>query len=416
MRILISGASVAGPVLAFWLARSGFRVTVVERAPALRKAGGHAVDLFRPAMDIVERMGLLAQVEGRKTGTEQLTMLREGVKRPVEVEIGRLMRALSDRHAEIMRDDLAEIFYEATRDGVEYVFGDSIAGMVQDEGGVDVSFEHAAPRRFELVIGADGLHSNVRRLVWGEERQFTSYLGAYLAVLTLPNYLELADQVITYSGVGRMAGIYSGRHMDDARALFMFRSPRPLEVHHRDVARQKQLLREAFAGAAWEVPRIFEELDRTPAFYFDSITQLRLDHWSRGRIALAGDAGYCPGPAVGGSTSLAIVGAYVLAGELADAGGDHVRAFAAYEQALGDYVRRSRTFAINMAKRLIPDSRLQLWALAQATWLFSRVPAPVARAVAKLGSEGVRLHDSFAPRAYAWRSVVEASGHVHGGM
>ena len=157
MRVLISGASVAGPVLAFWLARSGFRVTVVERAPALRKAGGHAVDLFRPAMDIVERMGLLARVEGRKTGTEQLTMLREGVQRPVEVEIGRMMRALSDRHAEIMRDDLAEIFHEATRESVEYVFGDSIAGMVQDASGVDVNFEHAAPRRFELVIGADGV-------------------------------------------------------------------------------------------------------------------------------------------------------------------------------------------------------------------------------------------------------------------
>lgn len=415
MRVLISGASVAGPVLAFWLARSGFRVTVVERAPALRKAGGHAVDLFRPAMDIVERMGLLARVEGRKTGTERLTMLREGVARPVEVEIGRLMRALSDRHAEIMRDDLAEIFYEATRDRVEYVFGDSITAMVQDAGGVDVSFEHAAPRRFELVIGADGLHSNVRRLIFGEERQFTTHLGAYLAVLTLPNYLGLTDQVITYSGVGRLAGIYSGQHMDDARALFMFRSPR-LEVHHRDVARQKQLLKEAFAGARWEVPRIFEELERTPAFYFDSITQLRLDTWSRGRIALVGDAGYCPGPAVGGSTSLAIVGAYVLAGELAAAGGDHVRAFAAYERALGDYVRRSRTFAVSMAKRLIPDSTFQLWAMVYGTSLFSRVPAPIARAVARLGSEGVKLHDSFAPPVYEWGRVAATSGHVHQGM
>jgi 2-polyprenyl-6-methoxyphenol hydroxylase-like FAD-dependent oxidoreductase len=158
----------------------------------------------------------------------------------------------------------------------------------------------------------------------------------------------------------------------------------------------------------------FQELGRTPAFYFDSITQLRLDSWSQGRIALAGDAGYCPGPAVGGSTSLAIVGAYVLAGELADANGDHVRAFAAYEQALGDYVRRSRTFAINMAKRLIPDSRFQLWAMAYGAWLLSRAPVPIARAVAKLGSEGIKLHDSFAPRAYAWeRASVGTSGHVH---
>lgn len=399
MRVLISGASIAGPVLAYWLARYGFRVTVVERAAALRKAGGHAVDLFRPAMDIAERMGVLPQVEAKQTGSDRLTMLREGVARPVEVDVKRMVAAISDRHVEIMRDDLAEVFYEATRGEVEYVFGDSIASLVEDADGVDVGFERGASRRFDLVIGADGLHSNVRRLVFGEEKQFTTFLGAYLAVMTVPNYLGLSDQVVTCSGVGRLAGMYSGRHMSDARALFMFRSP-PLEVHHRDVARQKQLLREAFAGVGWEVPRLMDELERTPAFYFDSITQLRMDRWTRGRIGLVGDAGYCPGPAVGGSTSLAVVGAYVLAGELAAAGGDHVRAFAAYERELADYVRRSRTFAVNVARRLIPDSRFQLWALAQGAWLVSHLPPALTRALSKLGSKGARLHDSFTPRAY----------------
>lgn len=401
MRVLISGASIAGPVLAYWLTRFGVRVTVVERAPALRKAGGHAVDLFRPAMDIVERMGLLPRVEAKQTGTDRLTLLREDVGRRVDVDVGRLIRTMSDRHVEIMRDDLAEIFHDATRDDVEYVFGDAIATIAEDAGGVDVGFERGAPRRFDLVVGADGLHSNVRRLVFGDERRFTSWLGAYLAVMTIPNYLGLTDHVITRSGVGRMVGVYSGRHMDDARALFLFRSPRPLEYHHRDVARQKQLLRAAFADAGWEIPRLFAELDRTPAFYFDAITQLRMDTWSRGRVTLAGDAGYCPGPAVGGSTSLAVVGAYVLAGELAAAGGDHVRAFPAYERALGEYVRRSRTFAVSVARRLIPDSRLQLWLLANGTWLFSHMPTGLARALTRLASDGVRLHDAFTPRDYA---------------
>ena len=133
-------------------------------------------------------------------------------------------------------------------------------------------------------MGADGLHSNVRRLVFGDERGFSHSVGAYLAVLTLPNYLGLRDRTIGLADAGRMAAMYSARHMDDARAVFLFRSQRPLEYHHRDVPRQKDLLREAYRGAGWEVPRLLAELDRTPAFYFDEITQLRMDTWSRGRV------------------------------------------------------------------------------------------------------------------------------------
>lgn len=409
MRILISGASVAGPVLAWWLARYGFQPTVVERSPTLRKTGGHAVDLFRPAMEIVERMGVLPRIEEKKTGIEWLMLLREGVDRRIDVDISRARLAMSDRHVEIMRDDLSEIFHEATRDRVEYVFGDSIASLTEDAGGVDVTFERGAPRRFDLVIGADGLHSNVRRLVFGEERQFSHWLGAYLAVMTLPNYLGLKDRGMTLSDVGLLAGYYSGRHMDDARALFIFRTPRELDIHYRDVSGQKQVLRETFAGLGGEVPRLLSELDNTPAFYFDSITQLRMDTWSRGRVSLAGDAGYSPGPAVGGSTSLAIVGAYVLAGELAAAGGDHVRGFQAYERELGDYVRRSRTLALNAARTLLPSSRFQLWALAQTLWLVSHVPQGMTRALSKLSSkDGVRLHDSIALKDYEQQVRIAA--------
>jgi 2-polyprenyl-6-methoxyphenol hydroxylase-like FAD-dependent oxidoreductase len=401
MKILISGASIAGPVLAYWLKRYGFTPTVVERAPALRRSGGHAVDMFRPAMEIVERMGALPGVLARRTGTERMTVLREGAPGAVEVDVGRVMHAMSDRHVEIMRDDLAEVFHAATRDDVEYVFGDSIAALEQDADGVEVRFDRGAPRRFDLVIGADGLHSNVRRLVFGDERQFARYIGAYLAVFSLPNYLGLRDQAMVLGGVGRMAAIYSSHTLDDARAVFLFRSPRELPVHHRDVAGQKQALRAAFAGAGWEVPRLMDELTRASVFYFDAITQLRMDTWSRGRVSLCGDAGYSPGPAVGGSTSLAVVGAYVLAGELRAAGGDHARAFRACEATLGDYVRRSRVFALNAAKRLVPDSRLALWGLAQLGRAMSLAPPWLTRALAKLGSRGVRLHDAIALRDYA---------------
>ncbi|MFG1705997.1 FAD-dependent monooxygenase [Nonomuraea sp. M3C6] len=397
MRILISGASVAGPALAYWLTRYGFTVTVVEQAPALRKTGGHAIDLFRPAMDIVEQMGVLEQVQAKKTGIEWLTMRREGRERPLELELRRVMTAVSDRHVEIMRDDLSEIFYDATRHDVDYVFGDSIASI--SDGG-EVTFDSGRAAEFDLVVGADGLHSNVRRLVFGPESDFTTWIGAYLAVFSMPNYPGLDGRMEAIAGVGRMAG-YGAVHMDDARAVFLFRTPEQLDYHHRDVARQKELLRERFAGMGWEVPRLLAELDRTPAFYFDSITQLRLDTWSKGRVTLVGDAGYCPGPAVGGSTSLAVVGAYILAGELATYGGDHTRAFPSYESEIGEYVRRSRTFAIGAAKRIVPGSRFDLWALTQGVRLINHLPAALTKAATKIGSKGVRLHDSIALKDYS---------------
>jgi len=395
MRILVSGASIAGPALAYWLHRYGFEVTVVERSATLRKSGGHAVDLFRPAMDIVEMMKVLEPIKARATGIERLGFrLENRLDRRYEIEIRRLIGAVSDRHVEIMRDDLSEIFYEATAKTTEYRFGDSIASLSEDPAGVEVTFEQAPPERFDLVIGADGLHSHVRRLVFGEESGFATWIGGYLCVITLPNYSNLDDVSEAICGVNRMAGIYAVPDVADARAVFLFRPAHELDYHYRDVARQKELLRKAFNGVGWEVPRLLSELDHTPAFYFDSITQLRMDTWSRGRVTLVGDAGYCPGPAVGGSTSLAIVGAYMLAGQLAVAGGDHTLAFAAYESEIGDYVRRSRAFAMGAVKHLIPAGQGDLRKLIVVSRAVKHLPLPLTRALTRLSNTGLRLHDS----------------------
>lgn len=402
MRILISGASIAGPVLAYWLTRYGFEVTVVERAPTLRKTGGHAVDLFRPAMEISAKMGVLPRIEDLATGTTRLTLYREGRPQPSRIDLTKIYAASSDRHVEIMRDDLSEVYYDAARDNVEYLFGDSITAIEPDG---TVTFEHCTPRTFNVIVGADGLHSNVRRLTFGDEAGLTRFLGGYLSVVSAPKTLVGPGEMVGHVGVGRFAGIYTADHLDDARAVFLFRSAAELAYDHRDTARQKELLREAFAGMHDEVDGWLAETERTPTFYFDSITQLRTDRWSRRRVTLVGDAGYCPGPAVGGSTSLAVLGAYVLAGELARADGDHLRAFAAYELQMRESVRRSRSFARAAARGVIPGSRAGVWALTRGAQLVSAMPTSLARALAKLNTKGVRMHDSMPVPDYAGSNV-----------
>jgi 2-polyprenyl-6-methoxyphenol hydroxylase-like FAD-dependent oxidoreductase len=392
MRILISGASIAGPVLAYWLNRYGFDVTVVERTPALRKTGGHAVDLFRPAMEISAKMGVLPRIEALATGTDRLTMYREGRTKPIGIDLTKIYAATSDSHVEIMRDDLSEIYYDAARDDVEYLFGDSITAIEHDG---TVTFEHGPARTFDVIVGADGLHSNVRRLTFGADDDLTRFLGGYLSVLSAPKALVESGEMVGHVGVGRFAGIYTADHLDDARAVFMFRRDEQLTYNHHDALRQKGLLYDAFAGMHDQVDSWLGELDRTPNFYFDSITQLRTDRWSRRRVTLVGDAGYCPGPAVGGSTSLAVLGAYVLAGELAEADGDHLRAFAGYELQMREPVHHSRSFARGAAKGIIPGSRIGVWALTRGAQLISAMPGSLSRSLAKLNTKGLRMHDSM---------------------
>ncbi|WP_049557143.1 FAD-dependent monooxygenase [Nonomuraea sp. SBT364] len=385
MDILVSGASVAGPALAFWLTRHGHRVTVVERAPALRE-GGYAVDFRGEAhLTVLRRMGLLDAVERERTRMGATWNVNEAGKK-----LTAMPEDLFAGDVEILRGDLARILYDATRDDAEYVFGDSITSISAD---AEVTFEAGAPRRFDLVIGADGLHSNVRALTFGPERQFVRHLGLYCAVFTLDNYLGLDHSGLAYNVPGRTVGVYSARDNTEAKAMFWFASP-PLDHDRRDVAAQRRLLAEAYAGVGWEAPRLLAVMDRAPDFFFDSAAQVRLESWSRGRVALLGDAAWCPSPLSGMGTGLALVGAYVLAGEIAAAGADHRTAFARYEQVMRGYATACQKSGEGVSKFMVPDSRLMAWFVNQSYKLMPYMPwkKAIARSVRKT-AEAVSLPD-----------------------
>jgi 2-polyprenyl-6-methoxyphenol hydroxylase-like FAD-dependent oxidoreductase len=357
--ILISGASIAGLALAHWLGRYGFNPTVVERAPAPRD-GGYAVDLRGAAREVAERMGIMVDVWRASIGTRGMAYVDSANKRLASMSSGLLGDsggAIAE--IEILRGDLVHILYAATCHEVDYIFDDSIAAILQNEEGVEVTFERGEPRTFDLVVGADGLHSKVRALVFGDESKFVRDLGAYVSIFTIRNHMDLNGWELMYSTPGKTAAMYPARHNTEAKAMFFFAS-QPLHYDRHDIAQQKKILARAFAGEGWEVPRLLEAMWDAPDFYFDTVSQVHLDSWSSGRAVLVGDAAYGPSPMAGVGTSLALVGAYVLAGELKAASGDHSRAFSRYEEEIREYVKQGQKLAKGNATGLIPRSRMQI--------------------------------------------------------
>ena len=355
--VLISGASVAGQALAYWLRRFGFTPVVVERAPAPRD-GGQAVDVRGAAIEVARRTGILDAARAARTGTRGMSYVSSTGKRLASVDGA--FGVIDPEDVEIIRGDLVSILYQAAGSDVEYIFNDSVSSLTEGADGVTVTFERSAPRTFHLVVGADGLHSRVRGLAFGPEGRFLRHLGLYLSVFTIPNDLELDHWQLIYVTPGKSVTVTSARGNREARAIFFFASG-PLDYDYRDRDQQQELLAAAFAGAGWEVPRLLTAMREAPDFYFDSVSQVRLDSWSAGRVALVGDAGYCPSPLSGQGSSLALVGAYVLASELRAADGDYRDAFAGYQRRLRDFVERNQQIATGNAKRFTPTSRRQIW-------------------------------------------------------
>jgi 2-polyprenyl-6-methoxyphenol hydroxylase-like FAD-dependent oxidoreductase len=351
VEVLVSGASIAGPAAAYWLHARGAEVTVVERAPGLRP-GGQAVDARGVAKEVIRRMGLDAPVRAACTDTAgAYTVDADGtVLETYRADDDGGDGYISD--IEILRGDFAQVLYDATADGVEYLFDDRIAELTQDPDGVDVVFASGQRRRFDLVIGADGLHSALRGMVFGPPEEFVRHLGLVLAFYTVPNEFGIDRWLVDYQSEGRSAGLRPLK--DTSKAIAMLSFPQAeYDVDYRDLDAQKRLLRERMAGFGWRTEEILAHADDTPDFYLDQVAQVVMDRWSKGRVALLGDAAFSSSPMSGQGTGLALCGAYLLAGELAAADWDPARGFAAYEARMREFVEANQEIGRMHVRQLL---------------------------------------------------------------
>lgn len=372
--VLISGASIAGPALAYWLDRYGFEVTVVERAPELRP-GGQAVDFKGVThLTVLEQMGILGAVRERQTGGADMVLVdADGNRRAV------ISGDFTGGDVEILRGDLAEIMYERTAGTCTYVFGDSITALTETADGVRVEFEHGPARTFDLVFGADGVHSRVRKLAFGPEHDYVKHRGYYYCLVNSGNGPRRTDgprreMSYAHNTPGKLA-VDGG---PKAEQMYMFAAPE-LDYARDDEPAQRRIVKDTFADVGWEVPRMMADLDAATNFYLDSLSVVQMDSCIRGRVALVGDAGY-GNTLAGFGTGLALVGAYVLAGELALADGDHTVAFARYDEIMRRYNKIAGSS--NPARFLAPKTAFGIRA---RDWFLN---SPLFALMVKLGDKG----------------------------
>ncbi|MFE2358370.1 FAD-dependent monooxygenase [Streptomyces parvulus] len=332
---LISGASVAGPALAFWLSRRGYEVTVVEKADAPR-AGGYPVDIRGTAVEVVRRMGILPRLRDAHVDSRRFTFLDGDGGEVASISPHSVAGSAAGRDLEVRRGDLTDALYAAVRDDVEFLFDDSVDTLDQGAHGVDVTFRAGGGRTYDVVVGADGMHSRTRELVFGPEERFRRYLGYCFAVFTLRNTFGLSHEITMWNTPGRAAALYAVADDDVVHAFLNFARPEPPRAALRHPDAQRELVASAFAGAGWEVPRMLTALSEADDLFVDVVGQIRMPRWSSGRVALVGDAAYAPSFLTGQGTSLALVGAYMMAGSLAGRG--VVEGLAAYERGTRAFV------------------------------------------------------------------------------
>ncbi|MFE6049946.1 FAD-dependent monooxygenase [Kitasatospora sp. NPDC056446] len=387
-RVLVSGASIAGPALAYWLDRYGFEVTVVEKAAAVR-GGGYAVDIRGTAREVVGRMGLLSRLRAAHVDSRRITFVDTAGRTVGSLRPEQMTGGQSGLDLEVRRGDLADALQEPLDGRVEFLFEDSIAALDDDGDAVHVVFDSGARRSFDLVLGADGLHSNTRRLVFGPEEPFHRYLGQVFAGFTLPNEFGLSHEAVIWNDVGRSAILYAYEPVGRIHGFLIFTRDVPPFEAFRDPQAQRELVAARFPERAWHVPRLVEAMREADDLFFDVVSQIHLPAWSRGRVALAGDAAHATSFLSGQGSSVALVGAYVLAGELATHA-DHTAAFAAYERRMRPFAERNQALATGGNSTVTPTTRERL----EARNALLRDPEAGTRELATAGAQQGRAAHS----------------------
>ena len=351
-QVLISGASFAGLATAWWMQRLGYAVTVVELAADLRK-GGTPVDIRDDVLPIVERMGLLEQIAAKGLPPRSFEMLQAD-----GTPVGRVEAAQNSGEArpgwEVERDDLLDLLHAQIKGNVTFRFNDSIAAVQQSATGVDVEFKSGERGSYALLFGCDGTHSNVRRLCFGPESEYLLFLKMYFSLsvvrkeLLEPNtsqFIHMPDKVIMLNG-------YEGK----SDLGLCFASDEEISYDRRDVQQQRQMITKYFEGEGWRTPELLAEMWNCENFYFDKLCQIRMPSWTKGRVALVGDAGYCPSPAAGLGGSIALLGAAALADAMAKYPADINAAFAEYNTSFRPFVDRIQAMAVKQAQQMLNPS------------------------------------------------------------
>jgi 2-polyprenyl-6-methoxyphenol hydroxylase-like FAD-dependent oxidoreductase len=345
--VLISGASIAGLATAYWLSNLGYRVTVVELA-AQPRLGGAAINVQGEALASAKRMGIFEQLKAHGLPPSQLTFKNEddAADTPPLPVVAEPLGDDGPEEIEIERDKLVTILLAALPAGVEFLFNNRITGLSETADAIQVAFAQGAARRFDLVFGCDGLHSGVRKLWFGHESEYSSFMQHY-ASLTIVDRLLLAEntaQLYNTPGKGVLLNAYNGK----TDIIFWFFSETELAYNYRDTAQQQAIVLSQFAGQGWRTPELLAEVEMAGISYFDKFCQIKMPAWTKGRVALVGDAGYCASPAAGVGASLAMSGAAAVADALATHAGDFELAFPAYDQALRPLIEEVQATAATM--------------------------------------------------------------------
>jgi 2-polyprenyl-6-methoxyphenol hydroxylase-like FAD-dependent oxidoreductase len=365
MRVLIVGAGIAGPTLAYWLARYGLEPTIVEKAPHLRTAG-YVIDFWGAGFEVADRMGLVPGLMQRGYRVQEVRVVNRSGQRVAGFPAQTFAQATRGRFTSLPRGELAASLCNSLDRKVEIIFGDSVVAIDEFAKGVHVSFGNGGTRDFDVVVGADGLHSRVRALAFGPENRFERYLGYKVAAFEAHEYAPRDELVyVMHTEVSQQVARFALRN-DRTMFLFIFADDVVDRGEAGNIGAQKALLGQRFGGSGWECPRILDLLDRTDSLYFDRVSQIRMNPagpggWSKGRVTLLGDAACCASLLAGQGSALAMVAAYILAGELHHARGDYGRAFARYEQAFGPFVLKKQRAALRFAGAFAPKTKWGLF-------------------------------------------------------